>query len=107
MSNITLLKIRLQETFAKVTEMHIKHQKAERRCRQIQKNLNATRRENYLLKNIRSENEMKIQKLEQIIAEQMIEIRDMKVSFYIIYFTFISYPDLILTLKRFHFFLYL
>ena len=81
MSNITLLKIRLQETFAKVTEMHIKHQKAERRCRQIQKNLNSTRKENVLLKNIRLENKMKIQKLEQIIAEQMIEIRDMKVCF--------------------------
>ena len=83
MSNITLLKIRLQETFANVTEMHIKHQKAERRCRRIQKNLLATRKENLLLKNIRSENEMKIEKLEQIISEQMIEIRDMKVSLFL------------------------
>ena len=82
MSNITLLKIRLQETFAKVTEMHIKHQRADRRRRQIQKNLNATRKENALLKNIQSENEMKIQKLEKIIAEQMIEIHDMKVSLF-------------------------
>ena len=94
MSNITLLKIRLQETFAKVTEMHIKHQKAERRCRQIQKNLKATRKENVLLKNIRSENERKIQKLEQIIAEQMIGIRDMKVSVYIFkYLTIFFYPS--------------
>ena len=84
MSNITLLKIRLQDTFAKVTEMHIKHQKAERRFRQIQKNLIATRKENLLLKSKRSENEMKIQKLEQIIAEQMIEIRDMKVSHFFV-----------------------
>lgn len=82
MSNITLLKIRLQETFAKVTEMHIKHQKAERRCRQIQKNLNTIRKENVFLKKVQSENQSKVQKLEQIIAEQMIEIRDMKVSSY-------------------------
>ena len=82
MSNITLLKIRLQDTFAKVTEMHIKHQKAERRCRQIQKNLIATKKENLFLKSTRSENERKIQKLEQIISEQMIEIRDMKVSLF-------------------------
>ena len=82
MSNITLLKIRLQETFVKVTEMHIKHQKAERRCRQFQKNLNATKKENALLKNLQSGNEMKIQKLEKIIAEQMIEIHDMKVSLF-------------------------
>ena len=94
MSNITLLKIRLQETFAKVTEMHIKHQKAERRCRQIQKNLNSTRKENVLLKNIRSENERKIQKLEQIIAEQLIEIRDMKVCFHILkYLPRFFYPS--------------
>ena len=90
MSNITLLKIRLQETFAKVTEMHIKHQKAERRCRQIQKNLNTIRKENVFLKKVQSENQSKVQKLEQIIAEQMIEIRDMKVSSYFLTHIFVT-----------------
>ena len=82
MSNITLLKLRLRETFANLTEMRSKHQKAQRRCHALQKDLDAARKENESMKNSESETQLKIRKFQQIIAEQLIEIRDIKVMLY-------------------------
>ena len=91
MSNITLLKLRLRETFANLTEMRSKHQKAQRRCHALQKDLDAARKENESMKHFESETQLKIRKFQQIIAEQLIEIRDMKVMPYFGHFYFYDF----------------
>lgn len=88
MSNITLLKLRLRETFANLTEMRSKHQKAQRRCHALQKDLDTARKENESMKHFESETQLKIRKFQQIIAEQLIEIREMKVMRYFGHFYF-------------------
>ena len=91
MSNITLLKLRLRETCANLTEMRSKHQKAQRRCHALQKDLDAARKENESIKNSESETQLKIRKFQQIIAEQLIEIRDIKVMLYFGHFYFYDF----------------